>query len=194
MCKIDIRSNDGKHRYVFGIDGDNPIIIFALNPSDGKHPRIELGEKYDPTQIRIKNITSSNGYDGWIILNLFPVIATYPEDLKGIWNRNNESCRETIEMNIRYIKDILKDYPESDIWATWGNNIEQNRIFIEGFLEIMNIIGIKDRNWIYFDKLNGTGHPKHPLYMKKDVEKTKLTEIQLNNCIKNVSKLRFKRA
>ena len=58
----------------------------------------------------------------------------------------------------------------------------------------MNIIGIKDRNWIYFDKLNGTGHPKHPLYMKKDVEKTKLTEIQLNNCIKNVSKLRFKRA
>lgn len=56
----------------------NPLIIIALNPStaDEKLP--------DDTMKRVVPYMEINGFDGFVMLNLYPLRSTNPKVLKGI--------------------------------------------------------------------------------------------------------------
>ncbi len=191
--RIDIRSKDERCRYVFGMDGVNPIIVLALNPSDGKHPNFANGENYDQTQKRIIDISANNGYDGWIILNVFPFIETYSDKLCGMWFDERDYCEELINNNLEYIKEVLEDYPESDIWMAWGNSIEKDKVLIEGLSKIIELPQMKERKKVYFQKINKSTHPMHPLMMVKDPVKLDYSIEHLTDSIYKMRKLKTSR-
>lgn len=67
-----IYENDGSDecRFVLGKFGERNLICVGLNPS-----RAEPGN-YDPTMKRVENWASMHGYDGHIMVNLYPQRAT----------------------------------------------------------------------------------------------------------------------
>ena len=55
-----------KERYVLGQPGDKNILVFGVNPSTA------VAGKDDPTIRKVRSISQHDGFDGWIMVNLYP--------------------------------------------------------------------------------------------------------------------------
>ncbi len=62
------------HRYILGEKGDRILACIGVNPSTA-YP-----ENLDPTLNSVKNIALHNGFDGWVMYNLYPQRSTNPKD------------------------------------------------------------------------------------------------------------------
>ena len=59
-------------RFLLGEKGSNPLIVFGVNPSVAEPDY--LGG-LDPTIRKIKMLSKALKFDGWMMLNLYPVRA-----------------------------------------------------------------------------------------------------------------------
>lgn len=150
---IDLRSKDC--RYVFGVKGDNPMIIFGINPSTGKHPK----ENWDQTQNVIPGFVERNKCDGWILLNLYPYIATDSEEFKYIKNLNKDIRKDNLDI----IEQVLQEYPNSEIWAAWGTLIEKHKELKDCLAEVIDVAKEYNCTWYHLGKRTKDNHPQHPL-------------------------------
>ncbi len=166
-------------RFILGeIIGTNPLICFGVNPSTAKVVNNEL--ETDPTILKIKKIIEKNNYDGWIMLNLYAQVTAEPDRLHE--NENFDNCLH--EKNINKIKEILKNYPNADILACWGNLIEKRDYLKKVCLkEIFEII--KNRTCFHIGSLTGKGNPRHPLSPYADINK-ELENFDINEYVKNI--------
>jgi hypothetical protein len=147
-------SDDNKARYILGEEGKNKLIVIGVNPSTAEPDNL------DPTLKNVKTKSSLSGYDGWLMINLYPQRATDPKDLHKI-------------INPQYHKDNLQKISafitcESTIWAAWGTLIK-TRPYLHSCLEDIYKITLNTNcNWISFGKKSKDGHPHHPLYLRHD--------------------------
>jgi len=144
-----------KYRYTLWRTWDKlkPKIMFlGLNPSTAD----EI--KNDPTVTRCINYSKSWGYGGMYMMNIFSFRTTYPVELK--------KAKDPIgSKNDYWIKKIYKDVDKCI--GAWGNDGEfKNRS--EDIIKL-----IPD---IYCLKVNSSGQPAHPLYLKSN-----LSPFLLNN-------------
>ena len=147
-------SDDDKNRYILGIDGKRPLICFGINPSTASPGTA------DPTIRSVSRIAEYNGYDGWVMLNIYPQRYTDP-------NRIDETLNQKLhEENLYYINEILELYRPRELWAAWGNLIAKRKFFKDCLAEISNLVKQYQCKWIAFGKINKSGHPRHPLYLK----------------------------
>lgn len=70
-----INSNN-TYRFVLGSSGQKPLFVIGLNPStaDDKKP--------DKTIRRVMGFAEGNGFDSFVMMNLYPQRATKPTDLE----------------------------------------------------------------------------------------------------------------
>jgi hypothetical protein len=142
-------SDERKYRYCLWRiwDKSKPLIAFVgLNPSTASE------SKDDPTIRRVKRFASDWGYGGVYMLNLFPYVTAYPEELERIWVTMDGD-------NLAWIKKI-SDKCDKIIFA-WGNFPEAQ---VRG-KEIAQMIPNA-----YALAINRNGSPKHPLYVKADTK------------------------
>lgn len=66
------RTPDNSSRFVLGIDGANPLVCLGLNPSTAEPGHL------DPTVSRVQEAARRNGFDGFIMLNVYPKRDTLP--------------------------------------------------------------------------------------------------------------------
>ncbi|MBV1756433.1 MAG: DUF1643 domain-containing protein [Dethiosulfatibacter sp.] len=69
------KAEDNSSRYVLGKEGKKPLICIGVNPSNAEP------EKLDNTLKSVERVAEANGYDSWIMLNIYPQRATDPNDL-----------------------------------------------------------------------------------------------------------------
>lgn len=144
-----------RYRYVLGTKGKNPLICIGVNPSTASP------EDMDKTMKVVSRFSEKHGNDSFIMLNLYPQRATYPEDL------DDEMNEEAVKANIEIITELLKG-KEYTIWAAWGDLIYK-RDYLRFCLE--QIIHITDQSlckWISVGDRTKKGNPHHPLYLPKD--------------------------
>ena len=139
---------DRKYRYVLSRIWDETkptVMIIGLNPS------IADEIKNDPTIERCINFAKFWSYGGVYMLNLFAFRATHPQDMLN--------AEEPIgKDNDQYIKKYSKICDK--VVCAWGNDgAYKNRS-----KEVLSIL-----NNAYYLKLNKTGEPAHPLYLKSDL-------------------------
>jgi len=146
-------SDDDENRYILGIDGKRPLICFGINPSTAR-PGIA-----DPTIRSVSRIAKRNGYDGWIMLNIYPQRKTNPNEIDEAVNQ------KLLDENLFYINEILQLYRPRELWAAWGNLITKRKFFKDCLAEISNLVKLHKCKWIAFGKINKSGHPRHPLYL-----------------------------
>lgn len=148
------------YRYILGTRGENPLICIGINPSTA------APDDLDNTLKSVARIASGNGYDSWIMFNVYAQRATNPDDMDV--SLNEKLHRE----NMRAFEYILKNVGEGvspAIWAAWGTIIEKRPYLRDCVLDMVEIGQHYGANWFSAGKRSVKGHPHHPLYLRKDV-------------------------
>ena len=105
---------DDEERYILGQPGNRNLLIFGINPSTASPGDNNI----DPTIRKVRKIAENDGFDGWIMVNIYPQRATDPKDLP------KEANKELLAKNIKVLKALAKSYRIDRVWAEWGNIID----------------------------------------------------------------------
>lgn len=153
-----------EYRYILGTRGKKPLICIGINPSTA------APDALDPTLQSVERIAHANGYDSFLMFNVYAQRATRPDDME---KECNQQLHEENRKAFRYLLS-LSDQPA--VWAAWGNIIMKRNYLMDcmrDFLEDGKMAGAK---WYTAGPLLKSGHPHHPLYLKRD---TKLLDFDI---------------
>lgn len=165
-----IKNQDNTVRYVLGTKGEKTLFCFGINPSKA------TPDELDPTLKKVESIAKYNGYDSFIMFNVYPKRDTVFENLE-------KSINDTEHIkNIEEITKIVSEYPKLDIWAAFGNHIYDRDYLTVCFKDIYNKLPRNNIKWLATG-VNKNGAPKHPLYQKKTAT---LIEFDMDNYIKTL--------
>ncbi len=148
------------YRYILGTKGKNPLICIGINPSTAEPGNL------DNTLKSVERIANNNGYDSFIMFNVYPQRATNPDDMDEKLNLNLH--KENMKA-FRYILSSYKENYKPAVWAAWGTIIEK-RPYLKQCVKDMVEIGEEfEAEWFTAgSRSKHKGHPHHPLYLKKD--------------------------
>ena len=148
MKKNAILSEDRKYRYVLSRIWDETkpkVMIIGLNPSTADET------EDDPTIGRCISFSKSWGYGGVYMLNLFAFRATQPKDMFNAQNPIGLENNSYIEIYSKKVEKIVCAWGNHGTYKNRGNEIR------EKFDKLFCL------------KLNQTGEPAHPLYLKSEL-------------------------
>ncbi len=148
-----------EYRYILGTRGKNPLICIGINPSTAKP------DDLDNTLKSVERTAKFNGYDSFIMFNVYAQRATDPKDMDCSFNKqlHNE--------NMNAFRYILSSYGEGNkpaVWAAWGTIIEKRPYLIDCVREMIDIGNEYGAKWYTVGKRSVKGHPHHPLYLKNN--------------------------
>ena len=148
----------GEYRYILGTTGRKPLICIGINPSTA------APNKLDNTLKSVERIAKGNGFDSFIMFNVYAQRATRPQDMDR--EMNEELHRENMKA-FDYVLSLYEgEHPA--VWAAWGNIVEM-RPYLKLCLRDMAEIGkIHGALWYSSSAISKKGHPHHPLYLRKD--------------------------
>ena len=145
-----------EYRYLLGTRGKNPLICIGINPSTAKPDAL------DNTLKSVERIALGNGYDSFLMFNVYAQRATSPDDMEKVYNPALH--RENLEA-FRYILSI-SDKPA--VWAAWGAIIEKRDYLMDCVRDMVAIGEAYGAAWYCAGAISKKGHPHHPLYLRKD--------------------------
>jgi hypothetical protein len=151
-----------EYRYILGTRGNNPLICIGVNPSTAEPGNL------DNTLKSVQRIAAGNGYDSFIMFNVYAQRATRPDDMDR--ELNERLHRE----NMRAFAYVLSQVGEGlrpSVWAAWGAVIEKRAYLPDCVRDMVDVGRRFDAQWLCAGKRSVRGHPHHPLYLRKD-EKT----------------------
>ena len=146
---------DNTERYILGQPGKRNMLVIGVNPSTATPGDNNI----DPTIRKVRKLTAEDGYDGWIMVNLYPLRATDPKELP------QKGDKKLIEKNLQVLKALVKAYRIDAIWAAWGNTIDARFYLGDTLYDIQEELE-GDFQWYYRGAMTKDGNPRHPLYMK----------------------------
>ena len=149
---------DEKERYLLGQPGKYNLLVFGVNPSTASPGESNL----DPTIRKVRKVAEKEGFDGWIMANLYPLRETDPDKLP------DKADKKLVDNNLKVISAIEKNYTIGKVWAAWGNIIDTQFYLGDNLYDILEFI--TDAEWYYRGKLTKDGNPRHPLYLKLEEE------------------------
>lgn len=147
-----------EYRYILGTRGENPLICYGINPSTA------APDALDNTLKSAERIALFNGFDSFIMLNVYAQRATNPDDMETHFNAH---LHEENKKAFTYALSLCKgDRPT--VWAAWGNIVEKRKYLNLCLREIIEVGNAHNAHWVSAGKISAKGHPHHPLYLKKD--------------------------
>ena len=154
-----------EYRYLLGTRGKNPLICIGINPSTARPDAL------DNTLKSVERIALGNGYDSFLMFNVYAQRATSPDDMERIYNPALH--RENLEA-FRYILSI-SGHPS--VWAAWGAIIEKRKYLPDCVRDLVAAGEEFGASWYRAGAITKEGHPHHPLYLRKD-EKLKPFDVK----------------
>ena len=153
-----------EYRYILGTRGKNPLICIGINPSTAEPGNL------DNTLKSVDRIAKGNGFDSFIMFNVYAQRATNPDAMEKVCNPLLH--KENLEA-FRYVLSISE---KPAVWAAWGAIIEK-RPYLADCLQDMVAVGQEyGAVWYCAGAISKKGHPHHPLYLRKD-EKLRLFDM-----------------
>ncbi len=146
-----------EYRYILGTVGQRPLLCLGVNPSTAAPGRL------DNTLKSVERIASANGYDSFLMFNVYAQRATSPGDMDRQLNPllHHE--------NLRAFEWLLNRFPgRPALWAAWGAVIEMRPYLPECVRDFVRLGESRQACWFTAGPRSKAGHPHHPLYLKKD--------------------------
>lgn len=162
-----------EYRYILGTTGKNPLICIGINPSTA------APNDLDNTLKSVERIALHNGYDSFIMFNVYAQRATKPDDMD---DELNEALHRENMKAFEYILSLYEGYSPS-VWAAWGTIVEMRPYLKDCLREMVDISMKYDSKWYSSGAISKKGHPHHPLYLKKD---SGLDEFDMENYLKRL--------
>ena len=145
-----------EYRYILGTRGKNPLICIGINPSTAQPGDL------DNTLKSVERIALGNGFDSFIMFNVYAQRATDPDAMEKVCNASLH--RENMAA-FRYVLSISE---KPTVWAAWGTIIEKRDYLSQCLLDMTAIGQEYGATWVCAGKCSKKGHPHHPLYLRKD--------------------------
>lgn len=145
-----------EYRYILGTRGANPLICIGINPSTARP------DDLDNTLKSVERIALHNGFDSFLMFNVYAQRATSPDDMEKVMNPLLH--RENLEA-FRYVLSISQ---KPSIWAAWGAIIEKRSYLPQCVRDMVRLGETYGASWYCAGAVTKKGHPHHPLYLKKD--------------------------
>ena len=145
-----------EYRYILGTRGKKPLICIGINPSTAEPDHL------DPTLQSVQRIAESNGFDSFVMLNVYAQRATSPDLMDPACH--GELHRENLEA-LRFALSLCE---APAIWAAWGNIIEVRPYLSDCVADMIRMGREYGSRWYQCRCLSKRGHPHHPLYLKRD--------------------------
>ena len=145
-----------EYRYILGTRGKKPLICIGINPSTAQPGDL------DNTLKSVERIALGNGFDSFIMFNVYAQRATDPDSME-------KECNPLLHReNMEAFRYVLNMSENPAVWAAWGTIIEKRDYLphcLRDMLEAGNACGA---SWYCAGKISKKGHPHHPLYLRKD--------------------------
>ncbi len=154
-----------EYRYILGTRGKNPLICIGINPSTAEPDNL------DNTLKSVERIALGNGFDSFIMFNVYAQRATSPDDMEKVCNP--QLHRENLEA-FRYVLSISE---KPAVWAAWGAIIEKRDYLADCVRDMVQLGQEYGASWYCAGAITKKGHPHHPLYLRKD-EKIKPFDVE----------------
>lgn len=146
------------YRYILGTRGRCPLICVGINPSTAAPNHL------DNTLKSVERIALHNGFDSFLMFNVYAQRATRPADMEEVCN----PALHLENMNaFRYVLSLSASTAPA-IWAAWGTIIEARPYLIDCVRDMIDIGNSFGAHWFSSGARSKKGHPHHPLYLKKD--------------------------
>lgn len=160
------------YRYILGVKGSRPLICVGINPSTA------APDALDNTLKSVSRIAASNGYDGWMMFNVYAQRATRPQDMDLELNKvlHCENMKA-----FRWLLELAGNKPT--IWAAWGTVIERRPYLARCVKDLAEIAESYGAVWCCAGSRSKAGHPHHPLYLRKD---SSLTEFEIGKYLESI--------
>ena len=158
-----------EYRYILGTRGSRPLICVGINPSTARPDAL------DNTLKSVQRIALGNGFDSFLMFNVYAQRATRPDDME-------KSCNLSLHReNMEAFRYLLSIGQKPAVWAAWGAIIEKRKYLPECVADMLRISREYDAQWFCAGAISKKGHPHHPLYLRKDEQlKPFDTEAYLN--------------
>ena len=145
-----------EYRYILGTRGKNPLICIGINPSTAQPGDLDNTLKF------VQRIAHGNGFDAFLMFNVYAQRATDPDAME-------KTCNAMLHKeNLEAFRYVLSIGQNPTVWAAWGTIIEK-RDYLKTCLKDMIAAGEEfGANWVCAGKCSKKGHPQHPLYLRKD--------------------------
>lgn len=147
-----------EYRYILGTRGEKPLICVGINPSTA------VPDDLDNTLKSVERVAHYNGYDSFIMFNVYAQRATNPNDMEQNYNQDLHA------QNMKafdYILALDRDGAPA-VWAAWGAIIEKRNYLPDCVRDMIAIGNTRGARWYSAGKKSKKGHPHHPLYLRKD--------------------------
>ncbi|MEG1579122.1 MAG: DUF1643 domain-containing protein [Oscillospiraceae bacterium] len=146
----------GEYRYLLGTKGTHPLICVGINPSTAAPGAL------DNTLKSVERIARFNGYDSFLMFNVYAQRATNPNDME-------KACNPLLHQeNMAAFAYALAQSQRPAVWAAWGAIVEK-RGYLTDCLRAMVALGQDcGAQWFSAGAPLKNGHPHHPLYLRKD--------------------------
>ena len=154
-----------EYRYILGTRGKNPLICIGINPSTAEPDNL------DNTLKSVERIALGNGYDSFIMFNVYAQRATDPDAME-------RSCNPLLHReNLEAFRYVLSISQKPAVWAAWGAIIEKRDYLAQCVRDMVAAGRTCGAQWYCAGAITKKGHPHHPLYLRKD-EKLKPFDVE----------------
>ena len=147
-----------EYRYILGTRGKNPLICIGINPSTAQPGDL------DNTLKSVQRIALGNGFDSFIMFNVYAQRATNPDDMEQTYNM--QLHQENMKA-FAYALSLDQGHAPA-VWAAWGTIIEKRDYLPACVKDMIDIGNSYHARWFSAGKKSKKGHPHHPLYLRKD--------------------------
>ena len=145
-----------EYRYILGTRGKNPLICIGINPSTAEPDNL------DNTLKSVERIAYGNGFDSFIMFNVYAQRATSPDDMEKV-------CNPALHAeNLKAFRYVLSISESPTVWAAWGAIIEKRKYLPDCVRDMLTAGGDYGAKWVCAGAITKKGHPHHPLYLRKD--------------------------
>ena len=149
-----------EYRYILGTRGEYPLICIGINPSTA------APDDLDNTLKSVSRIAAGNGFNSWVMFNVYAQRATRPDDMDKCLN---SSLHEENMKAFEYVLRSVKGEKPPAVWAAWGAIIEKRPYLPECVRDMVELGRKYGAKWYKCGAVSKKGHPHHPLYLRKDL-------------------------
>ncbi|MGN0999773.1 MAG: DUF1643 domain-containing protein [Faecousia sp.] len=145
-----------EYRYILGTRGKNPLICIGINPSTAEPDHL------DNTLKSVERIALGNGFDSFMMFNVYAQRATDP-------NAMERQCNMALHReNVKAFRYVLSLSEKPAVWAAWGAVIEKRDYLSDCLRDLVEAGRKYGAQWYCAGAITKKGHPHHPLYLRKD--------------------------
>ena len=139
-----------KVRYLLKKEGQHPMVVIGVNPSKA------TDKVPDATMARVMRLAELNGFDSFIMLNLYPQRSTKPTGL------DKERDEVLHQENLKQIEAAVAGLDNPVVLCAFGNTIGVRRYLKDCLKDIVRVFEPKHPQWKQIGKPTVWGNPRHP--------------------------------